>query len=78
VEVSTFIGSFVEYVETVDLTTGLLKATSYGAVIGIASCWFGLETKGGAEGVGKAVNRSVVVAAVGILICDYVITLCVR
>jgi phospholipid/cholesterol/gamma-HCH transport system permease protein len=40
----------------------------------IASCYFGLAVKGGAPGVGRAVNAGVVASATGIFILDYFVS----
>ncbi len=53
---------------------GLFKATAFGASISIVSCYYGLGVSGGAAGVGRAVNNSVVAAAIGIFAADYIMT----
>ena len=53
---------------------GLIKSVLFGIMIAFTSCYYGLSTTGGAPGVGRAVNRSVVAAAAGIFICDYLST----
>jgi len=45
---------------------GLCKGFAFGGAIAIVSCHFGLSTKGGARGVGMAVNDSVVTSAIAI------------
>ena len=69
-----FISSAIERLELWDLWVGLIKAVLFGVMIAFTSCYFGLATTGGAPGVGRAVNRSVVAAAAGIFICDYLST----
>jgi phospholipid/cholesterol/gamma-HCH transport system permease protein len=46
----------------------------HGASIAVSSCYFGVTVKGGAVGVGKAVNAAVVAAAVSIMLLDFFIT----
>lgn len=58
----------------VDLWKGLGKAPFFGAIIAITSCYQGFATKGGAEGVGRATTRAVVVSSMLILISDYLLT----
>ncbi len=53
---------------------GIVKATLFGASIAIVSCWYGLTVTGGAPGVGRAVNASVVANAVGIFVWDFAVT----
>lgn len=57
-----------------DLATGLIKSAAFGLMIAIASCHFGLTVTGGAPGVGRAVNASVVAAAAGVFVVDYFLT----
>ena len=54
-----------------DVATGLIKSLMFGSVIGLASCYFGLATTGGAPGVGRAVNATVVASAAGVFVLDY-------
>lgn len=53
---------------------GLVKATLFGVSISIVSCDYGLKVRGGATGVGRAVNDAVVASAIGIFGVDYVVT----
>jgi len=69
-----FWNSFVEYVTLTDFLNGVAKAAGFGVAIGLVSCHFGLRVTGGAIGVGRAVNASVVASAVGIFVIDYFIT----
>lgn len=74
VSVELFAWSIVEYVHLSDFTHGLTKAVSFGFAIAIISCHFGMTTRGGAVGVGRAVNASVVGSAIAIFVLDYFIT----
>ena len=49
----------------------------FGAVVALTGAYFGMEAKGGAEGVGKATTRAVIAAAVLILVFDFVIAILV-
>ncbi len=60
--------------DTTDLWGSVVKATSYGAIIAIVSCYKGMTASGGAEGVGRAVNQAVVVSFLAIATFDYVFT----
>ena len=53
-----------------DIWTGLFKATVFGLIISIVGCYFGFQTRGGAEGVGRATTLSVVASLVGIIVMD--------
>lgn len=67
----TFLTSFKLFFKMTDLTAGLLKSFVFGTIITTISCYQGFRTEGGAEGVGKATTRAVVVSIVLILIADY-------
>jgi phospholipid/cholesterol/gamma-HCH transport system permease protein len=57
-----------------DVANGLTKSVVFGLVIALSSCHFGLATKGGAPGVGRAVNSTVVASAAGVFILDYLVS----
>ncbi len=57
-----------------DVAGGLVKSLVFGLVIALASCHFGLATKGGAPGVGRAVNATVVASAGGVFALDYLVS----
>jgi phospholipid/cholesterol/gamma-HCH transport system permease protein len=78
VELSSFFHSFADNLKPWDLSIGLVKAVVFGLAISITSCHFGTSVKGGAVGVGRAVNNAVVAAAVAIMISDNLITMVLR
>ncbi|NQU19081.1 ABC transporter permease [bacterium] len=53
-----------------DIVTGLIKAVFFGVIIALIACYEGLNTKGGAEGVGKSTTKSVVTSFIFIIIAD--------
>ena len=53
-----------------DVTFGLIKSASFGFVITMIGSFLGLNTRGGAEGVGDATTRTVVYSAEMILVLD--------
>jgi len=57
-----------------DVLNGLFKSVVFGFVIGLSSCHFGLATKGGAPGVGRSVNSTVMASAAGIFVLDYLVS----
>jgi phospholipid/cholesterol/gamma-HCH transport system permease protein len=59
------------YLELWDVLSGLIKAVVFGLVIAIIGCWQGLNAEGGAEGVGRATTRTVVIASITILILNF-------
>ncbi len=74
VDYATFYYSFADNLKPWDLGHGLIKSAVFGLVIALSSCHFGITVKGGAVGVGRAVNNAVVAAAVGIMLLDYFLT----
>jgi phospholipid/cholesterol/gamma-HCH transport system permease protein len=63
-----------DYLELNDIYTGLLKAIVFGVMIATASCYQGFTAQGGAEGVGRATTKAVVLSSLLILISNYFIT----
>jgi phospholipid/cholesterol/gamma-HCH transport system permease protein len=57
-----------------DFASGQLKPLVFGGIITLTSCYYGLNTRGGTEGVGIAATRSVVTCSVLILAVDYFLT----
>jgi phospholipid/cholesterol/gamma-HCH transport system permease protein len=53
-----------------DIYFSVIKSTSFGLVIALVGCYQGFHTEGGAEGVGVATTRAVVVASMLILVLD--------
>jgi phospholipid/cholesterol/gamma-HCH transport system permease protein len=78
VEFSTYYFSFVQNVHIADLMHGLVKSLGFGFAIALTSCHFGITVKGGAVGVGRAVNAAVVGAATSIVIIDFIMTFLLR
>ncbi len=74
VDAKLFAWSIVNYILLEDFTHGLIKAVAFGFAIALISCHFGMRTTGGAVGVGRAVNASVVASAIAIFVLDYFIT----
>lgn len=62
-----------DYMELDDIYTGLLKSCIFGIIIATISCYQGFNTRGGAEGVGKATTRAVVLSSLIILVSNYFI-----
>ena len=63
-----------DYLELNDIYSGLLKACVFGMIMATISCYQGFYTEGGAEGVGKATTKAVVLSSLLILISNYFIT----
>ena len=63
-----------DYLEFNDLYSGLLKAIFFGMIMATICCYQGFSTQGGAEGVGKATTKAVVLSSLTILVSNYLIT----
>jgi phospholipid/cholesterol/gamma-HCH transport system permease protein len=57
-----------------DFLTGLVKAGVFGALISALACHLGLNVTGGAQGVGAATTRTVVLTIVALIIVDLMFT----
>ncbi len=69
-----YINHTMKFLTLNDFYSGIFKTFFFGAIIGLVGCYCGFETKGGAEGVGRATTKSVVLTLVLILIADYLLT----
>lgn len=74
IEWSTMYHSFADNLKPFDFLHGIYKSIAFGAAIATTSCYFGVTVKGGAVGVGRAVNNAVVAAAVSIMLLDFFLT----
>lgn len=66
--------SLPQFMRLLDLVEAVVKPAFFGYLIVMIACFVGLGVSGGAEGVGKAVKRTVVLASVFILISDFFLT----
>lgn len=71
---STMYFSFRDNLKPHDFLLGIYKSFAFGAAISMASCYFGVTVRGGAVGVGRAVNAAVVASAVSIMLLDFFLT----
>ncbi len=67
-------GSFVDNLKPDDFLHGVYKSLGFGLSIAVTSCYFGVTVRGGAVGVGRAVNAAVVAAAVSVMLLDFFLT----
>ncbi|MDP3804827.1 MAG: ABC transporter permease, partial [Candidatus Omnitrophota bacterium] len=63
-----------QFMDWKDVWTGLVKSFTFGIIISMIGCYMGLNTKGGAEGVGKATTLSVVTSFILIIVFDCILT----
>ncbi|HCI45760.1 MAG TPA: ABC transporter permease [Rhodospirillaceae bacterium] len=71
---AAYLKSTVEYLEPIDVISGLVKASAFGFVIALMGCYQGYHSGRGAQGVGKATTNAVVTASILILTLNYLIT----
>jgi len=65
-----FIRGLRLFFEPFDVTYSLIKTTSFGTIVTVVGCYQGFNTQGGAEGVGVATTRAVVISSMLILVFD--------
>ena len=70
----TYVENTFRFMDLDDLLSGLIKAAVFGLIISVVGCQKGYYTYGGAEGVGRATTRAVVLASIAILISDFFLT----
>lgn len=58
-----------------EIVTGLIKTCVFGGIIALVACRAGLNTRGGATGVGRSCTEGVVSASILILLSNFVMTL---
>ena len=57
-----------------DVFTGLVKPVLFGFIISTVGCYYGMSTRGGTQGVGRATTHAVVASSVLILVVDFFVT----
>lgn len=65
-----FVKGLKEFYRFKDVWFGLVKSASFGGAVALMGCLKGLDAKGGAEGVGAATTRAVVLGCQSILVLD--------
>jgi phospholipid/cholesterol/gamma-HCH transport system permease protein len=69
-----YIKNTVDFLELDDITSGLIKSAVFGLIIALMGCYNGFNSKGGAQGVGRATTNAVVTSSILILASNYVMT----
>jgi phospholipid/cholesterol/gamma-HCH transport system permease protein len=69
-----YLRATLDFMQTMDVVSGLVKASVFGFVIALMGCWCGYNSRGGAQGVGAATTSAVVISSILILALDYIIT----
>jgi phospholipid/cholesterol/gamma-HCH transport system permease protein len=63
---AAFIESFKAFVSPLDMINFVVKTALAGFLVGVVSCYKGITSSGGAEGVGRAVNEAVLISFFGV------------
>jgi len=69
-----FLSSALDSVSVRDFTSGIGKTPFFGFLIAILGSYFGMQTRGGTEGVGRSTTSAVVVVSISILVADALLT----
>ena len=71
---TTYINNTWDFVQPLDVISGLVKAAVFGFMVALMGCYHGYHSKGGAQGVGAATTNAVVSASILILVSNYLVT----
>lgn len=63
-----------QYLERIDVVSGLIKSSIFGFIIAIIGCYSGYTSQKGAQGVGNATTNAVVISSILILVSNYLLT----
>lgn len=74
IEPITFVNASLQAVSLGDFLQGLAKTPFFGMLVGLVGCHFGMQARGGTQGVGKATTQTVVAAAITVLVADAILT----
>lgn len=66
--------SAYQALEYSDVFQGLLKPVIFGFIVSLVGCYYGLSTRGGTQGVGRATTQAVVASSVLVLVVDFFVT----
>jgi phospholipid/cholesterol/gamma-HCH transport system permease protein len=68
---NVYVQDITTFISVDDVMHGFIKSVCFAFMVGVVCCYKGLNTRGGAEGVGKATTQAVVTSMVLILVLDY-------
>jgi phospholipid/cholesterol/gamma-HCH transport system permease protein len=71
---STYLHNTADNLTANDIYSGLIKSAVFGFIVALMGCYYGYNSRGGAQGVGAATTYAVVSASVMILLFDYLLT----
>ena len=71
---ATYLRHTWDFIEPLDVISGLVKAVCFGFIVTIMGCYQGFKCQEGAYGVGVATTFAVVSASIGILLANVILT----
>ncbi|GAB4286747.1 MAG: ABC transporter permease [Roseovarius sp.] len=71
---ATYLQNTVDFIETLDVVSSLVKGAAFGFLATLMGCYFGMHSGRGAAGVGRATKSAVEAAAVLILAANFFLT----
>jgi phospholipid/cholesterol/gamma-HCH transport system permease protein len=69
-----FLSTAIDTIDLGDFLSGLGKTPFFGFIICLLGCYFGMNTRGGTEGVGRSTTTAVVVVSIAVLVADAILT----
>lgn len=69
-----FFRTALESVQMKDFLSGLGKSPFFGVIVALIGCYYGMQTRGGTEGVGRSTTQTVVSVAIAVLVADFFLT----
>jgi phospholipid/cholesterol/gamma-HCH transport system permease protein len=73
-DAAAYISNTVDFLETWDVLSGLIKGAVFGCIVATMGCYHGMSSERGARGVGRATTKAVVSASILILAANYLLT----
>lgn len=70
-----YLDSLKAFLSLMDVAKGMFKATLFGALVALVSCYRGLNAAKGAQGVGAATTGAVVSSMIAIFILNYFLSM---
>ena len=71
---TVYIRNTWDFLEVMDVVSGLVKASVFGFIIALMGCYYGYQSRGGAQGVGAATTSAVVTASILLIGADYLLS----
>ena len=72
--IATYIHNTLDYLHFWDVASGIIKGAVFGFIVALMGCFYGLNSKRGAKGVGRATKSAVVTSSILILGVNYILT----